>query len=177
MRSKLFFTIFLVAGILTLIVRGQENSRPPMPFVDKGACPFECCIYREWNVRKTTIARKSMNDSSSIAFRMKAGEKVLGVTGVVITSKPGEVKVLKRTKLGKFDLKKGDTLFLLTNLGEGFHKIWFRGRIFEDAAYDETRFKVIQQPTAVWWVKVRNRRGQIGWSRQPENFGNMDECG
>ena len=177
MRSKLFCAILLVVGILASVTSGQRKSMPPMPFVDKGACPFECCTYREWNVTKTTIARKNMNDASSIAFRMKTGEKVLGITGVVITSKPGEVLVLKRTKLGRFDLKKGDKIFLLTNLGEGFHKIWFRGKIFEDAAYDETKFKVIHQPTAIWWVKVKNRRGQIGWSRLPENFGNMDECG
>lgn len=22
--------------------------KPPKVFVDKGACPFECCKYREW---------------------------------------------------------------------------------------------------------------------------------
>ena len=42
---------------------------------------------------------------------------------------------------------------------------------------DPDLFKVIREPKSVWWVKVRNRQGKIGWSREPENFGNIDQCG
>lgn len=30
---------------------------------------------------------------------------------------------------------------------------------------------------ALFAAKVRNRRGQVGWSKQDENFGDMDACG
>ena len=37
--------------------------------------------------------------------------------------------------------------------------------------------KVLNGPVAVWWVKIRNRRGQVGWTKFPENFDNKDSCG
>ncbi|MBK7392881.1 MAG: hypothetical protein IPI64_06200 [Chloracidobacterium sp.] len=176
MKLKLFFGIALLFGTMASIAEGQ-TSRPPMPFVDKGACPFECCTYRDWTVEKATTIRSAMRDGSSIAFRLKKGERVRGLTGSVITSQAGEVRVLKRTKIGRFTARPGDTLYLLTYVGEGFHRVWYKGKITEEETYDKTIFRQIREPKAVWWVKVRNSRGQIGWSREPDNFGNKDQCG
>lgn len=156
---------------------GQRALQPPMPYVDRGACPFECCTYRQWTVEKPTAVRAAMNDSSPVIYNLKRGEKVLGMTGVVITRQPGILEALKNTKLDKYSLKRGDRIYLLTYLGEGFNKIWFKGRIFEGDPNDKTAFKTIRANDAVWWVKVKNRRGRIGWTRQHENFGNMDQCG
>ena len=177
MTKNFLFSIFLILGAFGSAAFGQKIKGPPTPYVDKGACPFECCTYREWTANKPTAARRSMSDASPVSFRMKTGEKVVGVTGVVITTQPGIVRVLKKITLGKVKLNRGDELFLLTYLGEGFSKIWFKGRIFEDAPYDESTFKLIRQPKSIWWVKIKNRRGQIGWSRQPDNFDNKDQCG
>jgi hypothetical protein len=156
---------------------GQNSKGLRLPFIDKGACPFECCTYRQWNVLKPTAVKAAMNDKAPVSFRLKNGEKVLGMTGVVITTQPGVVRVLKNTKLQNTSLKRGDELLLLTNLGEGFSKIWYKGRIFEGDPYDDAIYKTIRERTSIWWVKVKNRKGQIGWSRQPENFGNIDQCG
>lgn len=177
MNRRCFSIIFVVLGISAQSLFAQRPFGPPMPFVDKGACPFECCTYRQWNVEKPTVIRVSMSDSSRVLYRLKAGEKVQGVTGIVITTKPGIVNVLKNTTLQNTRLRKGDQLFMLTNLGEGFSKIWYKGRIFEGDPYDSDTFKTVRESEAVWWVKIKNRRGQIGWSRQPENFGNIDQCG
>ena len=173
---KTIFGAFISILISGFAIFGQ-NSRPTMPFVDKGACPFECCTYREWTVDKATAVRSAMRDSSSIAFRLRKGERVRGLTGSVITSQAGEVRVLKRTKIGPFTAKPGDTLYLLTYVGEGFHRVWYRGKITEEETWDKSTFRQIREPKAVWWVKVRNSKGQIGWSREPDNFGNKDQCG
>lgn len=154
-----------------------QNSRPRIPFVDKGACPFECCTYRDWTVDKPTKVRSAMSDCAPVAFSLKAGERVKGLTGVVVTTQPGEVRVLKRTKIGRYTANPGDTLYLLTYIGEGFHKVWFKGQITEEETYDESIFKQVSEEKSVWWVKVRNSKGQIGWSREPDNFGNKDQCG
>lgn len=175
MKVKGLFAIVFIVGICAAVASGQ--SRPTMPFVDKGACPFECCTYRNWTVDKATAVRSAMTDTSSIAFRLKKGERVRGLTGTVITSQAGEVRVLKRTKIGNVFAKPGDTLYLLTYVGEGFHKVWYKGRITEEETYDKAIFRQVRAPKAVWWVKVRNSRGQIGWSREPDNFGNKDQCG
>ncbi|MEO7538435.1 MAG: hypothetical protein ABIV21_00265 [Pyrinomonadaceae bacterium] len=172
--------LFLILGITIAccsLAFGQRIAKPPQPFIDRGACPFECCTYRDWDVTAPTAVRKDMNDRSPIAFRLRKGERVVGVTGVVVTTSPGIATVLRSEKLGKVDLKRGDTVYLLTYLGEGFNKIWHKGRIVEAETYDESKLRVNRQPKAVWWVKVKNRRGQIGWSRQPDHFGNKDQCG
>lgn len=175
MKNTFGFIIVLL-GSFTGIGLAQ-NSGPKVPYIDKGACPFECCTYREWTVQKPTAARREMRDASPVMFRMNKGEKVTGLTGTVITTRAGIVRVLKNTRLGSVKLGRGDKLYLLTYLGEGFSKIWYKGRIFEDQPLDEKLFKQIRVPADIWWVKIKNRKGQIGWSRQPDNFGNKDRCG
>jgi hypothetical protein len=102
---------------------------------------------------------------------------VVGITGVVLTTRPGIATVLKAEKFDKVDLRKGDTIYLLTYLGEGYNRIWYKGRTTEADTFDQSKFRVTQTPRSVWWVKVKNSRGQIGWSKQPEHFGNKDQCG
>ncbi len=171
------YLAFVSFSLLLVLSNNSDAQTLKLPFKDIGACPFECCTYRQWTAVKPTAVYKEMKDGSPIAFRIRKGEKVFGVTGVVITTKAGVVKVLKNNKLGNANLKAGDTLYLLTNLGEGFQKIWYKGKFIEEQVYDDSLFKQISEPVSIWWVKIKNRRGQIGWSKQSENFGNMDSCG
>jgi hypothetical protein len=177
--EKTLLRIALICCLFGITCFAQTKNGPPVPYIDKGACPFECCTYREWNVIKPTSLRAAMSDTAPISFRVKAGEKVLGMTGVVITTQSGMVRALKATILGEKEvpIRKGEQFYVLTHLGEGFTKVWFKGRIFVAEPYDESVFKFIRQPKSIWWVKIKSRNGRIGWSRQPENFGNMDQCG
>ncbi|HEV7644948.1 MAG TPA: hypothetical protein VGO50_13470 [Pyrinomonadaceae bacterium] len=176
MRKKclaiMLFCFFLALG-------GQVSAQPKMPYRDAGACPFECCTYREWVANKATVLRTKMSEGSSIAFKVKKGEKVRGVTGVVITTQAGVVKALENTVIGesKIRLKAGELIYLLTYTGEGFYETWVKGKIFSDSFYDNTALKLVSEPKSVWWVKIRNRKGQIGWTKLPENFDNKDSCG
>ena len=165
--------LLLLTGVSSL----AQRVGPPVPYVDRGACPFECCTYRRWNVVKPTALRRAMTDTSAIVSRLRIGERVQGMTGVVITTEPGIIQALKATKIGTMAVNLGDRAYVLTNLGEGFAKVWFKGRIVETEVYDERLYKLIRSPKSVWWVKIKDRRGRIGWSRQPENFGNVDQCG
>ena len=164
---------FTVAGFTF----AQTSPGPPVPYVDRGACPFECCTYREWHVVKPTALRRSMSDASPVILRLRTGQKVQGMTGVVITTKPGIVQAIKPTTVDSLKVNAGDRVYVLTNLGEGFAKVWFKGRILQGEPYDGSIFKQIREPEAIWWVKIKDRRGRIGWSREPENFGNVDQCG
>jgi hypothetical protein len=177
MNRRNLSVILVILGTAAHSLFAQRTAGPLLPFIDKGACPFECCTYRRWDVVKPTAIKSAMSDQAPVSFRLKAGEKVVGMTGVVITTQPGVVRVLKNTRLQNVPLKRGDELLLLTNIGEGFSKIWYKGRIFEGDPYDEAIYKTIRERRSIWWVKVKNRKGQIGWSRQPENFGNIDQCG
>lgn len=178
--------------LITSAVHGQA-SRPPAPYFDFGACPFECCTYRRWSVEKDTALYKQRAENSGIAFRVNKGDHVVGLTGVVITLKPGKVVVKKPRSIGlinKTRVKAGDVLYLLHYMGEGVYKLWFRGKIYQDEMptapglitktpieQREEYLHVVSEPETVWWVKVRDRHGRIGWSKQDDHFGDMDACG
>jgi hypothetical protein len=156
-----------------------QDPRPPANYADNGACPFECCTYRRWSVTKDTVLYQQRSEKSAVAFRVRKGEHVTGLTGVVITLKPGKAAVKKPTTIGegkrKIRVKPGDGLYLLHYLGEGFYKTWFRGVTYDLEMSDA--IQVLTEPDTVWWVKVKNNRNQIGWSRQNGNFGDVDACG
>lgn len=170
--------------LVTSVYSGQ-TPRPPVNYADYGACPFECCTYRRWSVVKDTVLYKERSEKSGEAFRVRKGEHVTGLTGVVITLNPGKASVRKATTIGtgrrKTQVRPGDVLYLLHYEGEGIYKIWFRGGIYENeistAADVNGKMQLMNEPDNVWWVKVKNSRNQIGWSKQTKNFGEMDACG
>lgn len=182
---KFKYIFLLIIGLF--LTSNSFAQGPKVPYKDAGACPFECCLYRQWTVNKETVLYKQMSEKSAIAFRVKRREKVTGVTGVVITTKAGMVKVLKdytakedSTDLTKpvneISIKAGEVFYVLTSLGEGFHQLWYKGKFFQDEIYNEEKMKILAEPEADWWVKIKNRKGQIGWTKLPENFDNKDGC-
>jgi hypothetical protein len=174
--TLLLIFCFLSPEIAAGSVQRTQKS-PPDHYEDYGACPFECCTYRRWSVKTDTVFYRDRSDGSRPAFNVKKGEHVMGITGVVITLKPGKVVVKKAATLGsgrsRVRVKAGDVLHLLHYQGEGFYKFWFNGRIYEAELPSDPDV----EPQTVWWVKVRNERGQIGWSKQDDHFDDMDACG
>ena len=156
-------------------IRFNKYISPPTPYEDFGACPFEGCTYREWIARKETIIRKENNERSPAVFNVRKGEKVVGVTGTVITLQPGYAEALTRVQTEGGWLEPGDIVYLLHYMGEGSWMIWFKGKI--DGKGMTENFEILHYPETVWWVKIRNMKGQVGWSNQTENFGNVDALG
>jgi LysM repeat protein len=177
--SKKCIAVFLFS--IVFVFGSQIFAQlPKLPYMDVGACPFECCTYRQWTANEDTALLKTMNDNSPVAFRIKKGEKVTGVTGVVITTKAGIVKALRNTtidEIEKVPFNAGEILYLLTYRGEGYYRTWYKGRYLFDSYYNNPDVKQISDPELVWWVKIKNRKGQIGWTKLPENFDNKDACG
>jgi hypothetical protein len=171
------YKLSLVISFFVLNAITSFSQTLQLPYNDVGACPFECCTYREWVANKDTVIYKEMREGSPIAFRIKRGVTVTGITGVVITTKAGQVKALRNTKLERISVKAGDILYTLTYLGEGYYKVWYKGEMTTESFYEEPGMKVLSEPESIWWVKIKNRRGQVGWTKLPENFNNMDACG
>lgn len=194
LRFRTLLARIICPSLLLVTSVYSQNPRPPINYQDFGACPFECCTYRRWSVVKDTVFYKERSEKSGEAFRVRKGEHVVGLTGVVITLKPGKVMVRKATTIGmdkrKTQVKPGDILYLLHYEGESLYKIWFRGKIYENEMPTapglitneplekrQEYLQVLNEPDTAWWVKVKNSRNQIGWSKQTRNFGDMDACG
>ncbi len=149
---------------------------PTFPFEDWGACPMECCAYREWVAREKTVARADRFETAPAAFTVAAGEWVTGITGVVIVTVPGRGVVKTPMKLGSRPAAAGDVLEFLTYQGEGFYKAWFKGQMLDGIeGYDTIEMTV--EPTWVWWAEIKNKKGQIGWTNETRKFDHIYSCG
>ena len=178
---------FILYGFTVLIALSVQtfSQKLSLPFRDVGACPFECCTYREWTANNPTVLLKNMSDNSPAVFKVKKGETVQAVDGMVITTKAGIGRAVSDTNL-QFDdwkknttrnvsIKKGERVLILTPIGEGFYKVWYKGLILQ-AGMDTSPFKTLSEPKSVWWVKIKNRKGQVGWTKLTENFDDKDSC-
>jgi hypothetical protein len=183
----------IAASLLTLLILTPVGSSPsqtaaPKIFIDKGACPFECCAYRKWKTEANTTAYARPDKNSEIIGTFKAGTTVEGLTGEVRVQ-PARF-VVKKLHAG---YRPGDVLWVCTYLGEGFFKVWYQGKMFEEelgfSPYGGSPGKRCEQQSDycwgelekelsfTWWVKVRSSEGWVGWSDRPEDFSDKDECG
>jgi hypothetical protein len=184
--------LVLLAGGLD----GPAAARLTLPYVNRGACPFECCTYREWSVEKDADVLTTHRDGAPVAFRVLKGERVRGVTGLVEVTRPGRA-VLHGTRVlatndGDVTVRPGEKILVLHPMGEGFWKVWVGGRVREAELHDkdETCFdrpprhrepapcavRITTYPDWVWWAQVESG-GRTGWTRQLDRFGDMDACG
>jgi hypothetical protein len=170
--------LILLAFVPRLSAQGLVH--PPV-FVDEGACPGEGCSYGKWKVQKETILRARPNPKSEVVSKCRVGSEVQALTGQV------------HTVAGKFIVKKkhqnfspGDVIWVYTYLGEGFFKVWFDGKFFEEElgfspwggsagsrceVEKECWGELEQELKFTWWVQIRNADGVIGWTHEPKNLG------
>jgi len=170
------------------------DAKPPVPYLDKGACPFEGCVYREWVANSPVMMRKERSGTALFAYNVKKGERVTALRGVVVTIKPGRVLFRESVNLasdsGVLHIEPGEPLFLLTYQGEGSTKAWFQGKIYDHLDGATTFFdsrcekdpnrcvgRIIERPVSEWWVQIRNARGQIGWTKETDKFDGKDALG
>jgi hypothetical protein len=184
--KALFFLINILL-FSNFAVSSEESTKPRLPYLDWGACPFECCTYREWVANSPINVYKSRNEKSDMVFKLKKNERVRALTGVVVTHKLGITEILKPVKIGytsmgdvpQLSLKQGDIVYTLHYAGEGFEVFWFKGKTYSDelSITNSDSFKTINSSGYVWWAKVRNRSGKTGWTNQTNLFNNQDSCG
>ena len=168
-------------GLLLILtanaVFSQQRSAPPKVYVSKGACPFECCVYRNWTALRS-LSLLDQPEGRSIA-RIGDGEQVSALTGEV-HAKPLRYQLMENgpyadTVRGPRQMiPTGSIVYLLHPVGEGYWLVWFKGKAIEiDPAYGGP------PPSYQWWAKVKTRTGQIGWvlmSAEDLAFSNVDAC-
>lgn len=160
---------------------------PPAKYIDIGACPFECCTYRDWHTKFDTVAYAKPDKNAKVVGRLKAGATVEAITGEVHSS-PVRF-IVKKPHAG---YKPGDILWVYSYLGEGNFNVWRNGAMQEEdlgfSPYggspgarcenkEQCWGELEEKLRLSWWVKLRSREGWEGWSDQPEHFENKDACG
>jgi hypothetical protein len=71
--------MIIVAAVVFLAFVSTSGARPASPYVDVGACPFECCIYRKWHAERT-VTLFDRPDGIKIAVLDK-GEWIQALSG------------------------------------------------------------------------------------------------
>jgi hypothetical protein len=165
----------LMASVLAF---GQPPSKPmalpKLPFYDWGACPYETCGYREWTVHRAVTVYDTYKEGRRAVAHLAAGDKVTGVTGVVITSKPGVIRMDR--DLPDQDLHRGDTILTYAFRGEGFSAVWFKGRYYSEFDISFTKWPdgsgcgnghcaatYVDLGKKSWWAQVKPASGVTGW--------------
>jgi hypothetical protein len=166
MPGSLLLGVLVFCGSTAL---SSEVRKPPKVHVDKGACPFECCTYREW-VARTDLTLLDIPTGKRVVGQIRKGEKVLALTGEV-HSVP--LQVVAHKDYPDAGVKAGDTIYILHYIGEGYWKVWHDGNLVDVEDFPGIGSK----PKTTWWVKLKTSSGAIGWTVEHSNFENQDACG
>ena len=189
--KRIFIITLFAASLSTAAFANSEL--PKLPYYDWGACPFECCTYQEWEAVTPVALHEAISKKSKIAFQVKEGERVQGVTGVVITYEYGKTKILKPIKayLPKDNqqtliLKPGETVYTLHYVGEGYDLFWYKGKVYVGGIAGEEvtpnppppefGVQVLSMPKYTWWVQIKNSKGQVPWTDETKAFKHIDAC-
>lgn len=160
---------------------------PSLPFLDWEACPFEGCTYREWTATSPVEVFDTWEPGRKHIATIPSKGAVTGISGVVITYKPGVIRLNK--DLAQDHLRPGDTILTYTYRGEGFSAVWFKGRFYGDYDISFTKWPdgggcggdhcaadYVDLGEKVWWAKVKMKSGVVGWVNMNEaRFDGVDQ--
>jgi hypothetical protein len=69
-------TLLFVIAVALLPGAATRAESPPPNYIDKGVCPFECCVYRAWNTKTDTVAYAKPAKNAKVVGLLKAGATV-----------------------------------------------------------------------------------------------------
>jgi hypothetical protein len=150
-------------------------AQPPSPFIDKGACPFEGCVYRTWVANKEIHVVAAPGSSKEVGV-VQSGTRVLGLTGEVHS-----IPLLVHATWNHPDLNapnrilipRGSAYYVIHYVGEGVWLCWYKGhQVYVENFSDRGPY-----PKATWWVKIQLPSGLSGWTISNGNFDGQDSLG
>ena len=171
MKTLVFAVVYCIVALIICadaLAGDVRKDKPPARFMDVGACPFECCTYRQWAVRDSPRLLDRPN-GKKVVGNLRKGEVVNGLTGVVIST---PVAVKADRAIPETRIKAGDIFYILHYAGEGYWKVWFHGKI----TFVHQSVVNIPEPKSEWWVKVKKASGVVGWILSDKHFLHQDAC-
>lgn len=164
------------------------NFRQRIPedlLVRRGACPFECCVYRDWNATGAIPVVAEERGTAPPVFTINAGETFRADSGNVHVTSIALVPVTDSVGDPPYwSFGPGDTVVVLDYIGEGFYNVWHDGNVVEvptfwtDGPIAPGDGSIGKHATE-WWVHITMADGRTGWIRAdtaPQITG-ADACG
>ena len=167
--------LITLTALAFLPTRLASQSKPPaLPFFDWNACPFEACVYRQWTARRSITVYDTWKQGRHMIATLVKDDKVVALTGVVITFKPGVIRMDR--DLSDQGLKRGDLILTYTYKGEGFSAVSVGGTF--DPSYDISFAKwpdgqgcggehcaatYVDLGRKEWWAQIKLQSGRTGW--------------
>lgn len=152
----------------------KEMATPALPFYDWGVCPYETCAYGQWAAHRSATVYDSWKPERRSIGQLAAGDQVTGITGAVVTFKPGLIRMDR--DLPDQNLQRGDTILTYAYRGEGFSAVWFKGKYH--SLFDISFVKwpdgtgcggahcaatYVELGRKAWWAEVKLTSGRTGW--------------
>ena len=165
------------------VVARYIERLPDTVFVRRDACPFECCMYREWTARTAIAARAQPRDSALAGFTLQPGETFTADSGnVYVTSAQ---LVIVNDSVGDahyWSFAPGDTLVVLDYTGEGYYHVWHDGAVKPAQGFwggESAAADTIGGWKTEWWIHATRATGESGWffADNSNRFDNADACG
>lgn len=159
------------------VVCPNPASADPFPsgLTDRGACPFDGCVYRLWAVLEETAVRRGPDDREPVLFTVVPGEFVNAETGEVRVSKPGWAKIVEtmqpNPRRPEIVLPAGVIVPVYTPLGSDCFRAWTDHGLQRLCLSKEVRMTA--PPALEWWVKLQDAEDRTGWARVRDNFGSQ----
>ena len=148
----LVLTVLTLAAGPSLIRAGIQPapSGPTNALRRRRRLPLWGLCVPSLQVNDSATARRTPSGTSPTVFTVQKGDNITALTGVVVTTSPGQVRfrepadlpwwefevvnvggqTVRRPKAsGVVHVEPGETLYLLTYRGEGRTKAWFKGRL------------------------------------------------
>src|ERR1051326_3760191 len=126
-----FIAALLIAiGLQTRPFQGEMAEAPKLPYVTDNACPGEYCTVGSWKLMESVPIYDTWKPNRHQFARIMSGQTVIARTGVVVTSRPGTIRLDR--DLPESNLKRGDIILTYAYRGEGFSEAWFHGNYYSD---------------------------------------------
>lgn len=163
-----------IALTVMYLIGQAVAAEPALPFLDFKACPFEGCAYREWTARTSAPVYNSWKEDRRQVAQIVAGDKVTGIMGVVITFRPGLIRLDR--DFPEQSLKRGDVILTYSYRGEGFSAAWVNGKYEPEFDISFAKWPdgsgcggahcaatYLDLGNKAWWAQVRLASGKTGW--------------
>jgi hypothetical protein len=169
--AMLLFT--LTAGRASF---GEEQSKGrDLEREFPGQCPGEGgCQFGVWTAKAPIAAYSKRSTNSPVVFRLSKGEKVTGLSAIMVVHKPGACTAKKNasiTRLVGEDTKipDGTKLPMYFYGGEGGVLVEFKGEVVL-ACCEDDQLVCEKNPVTDLWLQIRSESGRTGWTNQRGKF-------